>query len=165
MSTSRSPEQDDEQQAAQPRQRLSQRTFHSILEQRIAAAEAEGLFENLPGAGRPLQLDDDSMVPEEDRVGYRLLKGSGFAPPWIELQKQILADQAKLEAWLKRANQHWAHTPPARQARLRSEYHEQLVALNRLILHYNLSIPRGVGQLPTPRLQDELKRLGVAPGE
>ena len=36
-----------------------------IVEQRIEAAIAAGEFEDLPGAGKPLVLDDDKLVPEE----------------------------------------------------------------------------------------------------
>jgi hypothetical protein len=67
----------------------------SIVEQRIAQAFAEGAFENLPGAGKPLDLDDDRMVPEELRVAYRILKNAGFIPPEVE-QRRELADLAAL---------------------------------------------------------------------
>lgn len=56
----------------------------AIVEQRIAAAMARGDFDNLPGAGRPLALDDDPLVPAELRVAYRILKNAGFVPPELE---------------------------------------------------------------------------------
>ena len=43
-----------------------------IAERRIAEAIANGDLENLPGEGRPLALDDDSVVPEELRLAYRI---------------------------------------------------------------------------------------------
>ena len=55
-----------------------------IAEQRIAEAIENGDFDNLPGAGKPLELDDDSLVPEELRLAYRILKNAGFVPPEIE---------------------------------------------------------------------------------
>ena len=61
----------------------------SVVEQRIAQAIAEGTFENLPGAGKPLDLDDDRMVPEDLRVGYRILKNAGFIPPEVEQRREI----------------------------------------------------------------------------
>ncbi len=67
----------------------------SIVEQRIAQGIAEGAFENLPGAGKPLDLDDDRMVPEDLRVGYRILKNAGFIPPEVEQRREI-ADLAAL---------------------------------------------------------------------
>ncbi len=43
-------------------------------ERHITEAQAKGEFDNLPGIGEPLILDDDSHVPPELRAGYRLLK-------------------------------------------------------------------------------------------
>lgn len=60
-----------------------------IAEARIQEAIERGEFENLPGTGKPLVLDDDSLIPEELRGGYRLLKNAGFLPPELELRKQI----------------------------------------------------------------------------
>jgi hypothetical protein len=53
----------------------------ALVERRIAAAIARGEFDNLPGAGRPLALDDDLLVPQELRVAWRLLKNAGCVPP------------------------------------------------------------------------------------
>ena len=56
---------------------------------RIQEALRAGELSNLPGAGKPLQLDDDSMIPKELRAAYRILKNSGFLPPEIQLRKEI----------------------------------------------------------------------------
>jgi hypothetical protein len=63
--------------------------FDQIAERRIAEAIDRGEFDNLPGAGKPLQLDDDSHIPQELRVAYRLLKNAGFVPPEVELRREI----------------------------------------------------------------------------
>lgn len=60
-----------------------------LADKHIADAIDRGEFENLPGAGKPLELDDDSMVPEELRAGYRLLKNAGFLPPELKLRNEI----------------------------------------------------------------------------
>lgn len=67
----------------------------TVVEQRIAQAIAEGAFDDLPGAGKPLDLDDDRMVPEDLRVAYRILKNAGYIPPEIEARREI-ADLAAL---------------------------------------------------------------------
>lgn len=67
----------------------------TLVEQRIADAMAAGEFDDLPGAGRPLDLDDDTLVPEELRVAHRILKNAGFLPPALEARRQI-ADAAGL---------------------------------------------------------------------
>ncbi len=60
-----------------------------LADKHIIDAIDSGEMDNLPGAGKPLQLEDDSMVPEELRVGYRLLKNAGFLPPEMKLRKEI----------------------------------------------------------------------------
>lgn len=63
--------------------------FEKIVEERIKKAQKEGDFDNLPGAGKPLMLEDDRFVAEELRLAYKLLKNAGFKPPEIELKKEI----------------------------------------------------------------------------
>ena len=48
-----------------------------LAEARIQEAIAQGLLHNLPGAGRPLVLADDRLVPEGLRAAYRILSNAG----------------------------------------------------------------------------------------
>lgn len=41
------------------------------------------------GAGKPLVLDDDRLVPEALRVAYRVLKNAGYVPPEVEQLKEL----------------------------------------------------------------------------
>ena len=63
--------------------------FSELVERRIREAIAKGEFEDLPGTGRPLPLEDASLVPEELRVAYRVLRNSGHLPPELELRREI----------------------------------------------------------------------------
>ena len=63
--------------------------FDAIAEKKIAEAIARGELDDLPGAGKPLELDDDSNVPEDLRVAYRILKNAGFAPPEVESLREV----------------------------------------------------------------------------
>ncbi len=54
--------------------------FDTLAERHIQAALESGELEGLAGEGKPLTLDDDSHVPPELRVGYRLLKNAGYLP-------------------------------------------------------------------------------------
>lgn len=45
----------------------------------------------MPGAGQPLELDDDSLIPEDLRLAYRILKNAGFVPPEVETLNEIAA--------------------------------------------------------------------------
>ena len=60
-----------------------------IAETHIQEALERGELRGLPGEGRPLVLDDDSAVPEELRVAYRLLKNAGFLPPELQLRREL----------------------------------------------------------------------------
>lgn len=71
----------------------------AIAERRIGEAIARGEFDRLPGAGKPLALDDDRLIPPEVRVAYRLLKNAGCVPPEILRRREI----AELEAALPHA--------------------------------------------------------------
>lgn len=74
--------------------------FDMLAEQRIREAQAQGVFDDLPGAGAPLKLDDDAMIPEELRAAYRILKNSGYVPPEVE----ALRDLREIEQMLERTH-------------------------------------------------------------
>ncbi|HZD41809.1 MAG TPA: DnaJ family domain-containing protein [Terriglobales bacterium] len=63
--------------------------LHRIAEQRILEAQRNGAFDNLPGKGKPLGLEDLSWVPEDLRIGYHVLKNAHVLPPEVELLKDI----------------------------------------------------------------------------
>ena len=63
--------------------------FARIAEERIREAQQAGAFDNLPGKGKPLVLEDLSNVPEDLRMAYHILKNSQVLPPEVELQKEI----------------------------------------------------------------------------
>jgi hypothetical protein len=62
-----------------------------IAERKIEEAMRAGEFEGLSGAGAPLALEDDSFVPADLRLAYKVLKNAGFTPPEIDLKKEILS--------------------------------------------------------------------------
>ena len=64
------------------------RALDALAEARIEEAMREGAFDDLPGAGRPLAVDDDLLVPEELRAAYRVLKNASFVPPEIETRRE-----------------------------------------------------------------------------
>ncbi len=64
--------------------------FARIAENRILEAIEAGHFDNLEGKGRPLKLDDDSHIPPELRMAYKILKNADCLPPELELRKEIV---------------------------------------------------------------------------
>jgi len=64
--------------------------FAQIAEQRIREAIENGEFDNLKGMGKPLDLGDESWIPEDLRMAYRILKNAGCLPAELELRKEVL---------------------------------------------------------------------------
>jgi len=60
-----------------------------LAERRILESLARGELDDLPGAGRPLALDDDTLVPPALRVAYRILKNAGYLPPEAGVRREI----------------------------------------------------------------------------
>jgi hypothetical protein len=73
-------------------------SLEKVLDEQIQRAIAEGKFDNLRGAGKPLNLDDYFATPEDIRAGYTLLKNNDFVPPEIELLKEIGILREKIKA-------------------------------------------------------------------
>ena len=63
--------------------------FETLAEQKIRDAIERGELDNLPGAGKPLDLTEDPLVPEDVRIAYRILKNAGFVPAELQLKSEI----------------------------------------------------------------------------
>ena len=64
-------------------------TFERLAERLIREAIKDGVFDNLPNAGRPLDLDDYFKAPEELRAAYGLLKSANVVPEAVEVLREI----------------------------------------------------------------------------
>jgi uncharacterized protein YutE (UPF0331/DUF86 family) len=64
-------------------------SFHGNADDKIKEAIARGEFDNLPGTGKPLDLDAYFATPEHLRMGYSILKSADIIPEEMELLKQI----------------------------------------------------------------------------
>ena len=67
-------------------------------EEKIREAMDEGVFDNLPGKGKPLVLDDDRSVPEDMRLAFKILKNAGCLPIEMEVRKEIYSLRQLLNA-------------------------------------------------------------------
>lgn len=63
--------------------------FNKIVEERIKKAQKNGVFDGLPGSGEPLVFENDSLVPEDLRLAYKILKNADCVPPEIEIKNEI----------------------------------------------------------------------------
>ena len=64
--------------------------FSKIAEQKIREAIERGDLDHLENSGRPLNLEDETWIPEDLRSAYRVLKNAGCIPPELELRKEVL---------------------------------------------------------------------------
>ncbi len=87
--------------------------FQRIAESRILAAIEAGEFDNLRGKGQPLKFEDESYIPPELRMAYKILKNADCLPPELELRKEIvrlqdlvanLPDEAEKLTQMRRLN-------------------------------------------------------------
>jgi hypothetical protein len=106
--------------------------LYRIAEERIRKAQEDGAFDNLPGKGKPLCLDDDEWLPQELRLTYKILKNANCLPGEIEIRKEIFSLRQLLDAAID----------PETRGDLRRE-------LNRLVLRLNLQ-RRGSVRLDEP---------------
>ena len=71
--------------------------FQKIVEKRIKKAKEEGVFDDLPGQGEPLSIEDDSHIPEDLRMVHKILKNADCLPPELQLRKEIRQMEDMLE--------------------------------------------------------------------
>lgn len=68
-----------------------------LAEKKLAEAVSRGELDDLPGQGRPLELQEDLLVPEELRLAYRILKNAGYVPPEIKAANKLTLLNARVE--------------------------------------------------------------------
>jgi len=73
------------------------------IDEIIQQAMQEGAFENLPGKGKPLNLEENPYLDREWQLAYHLLKQNGFAPDFIEQRQQMELELATARQSLARA--------------------------------------------------------------
>ncbi len=71
--------------------------FEKIVEERIRQSQKKGEFDNLAGAGKPLEIEDTSCIPEDLRLAHKILKNADCVPPELEIKKEIRSTEALLE--------------------------------------------------------------------
>jgi hypothetical protein len=94
--------------------------FSILSEQAIKKAMEDGEFDNLPGYGKPLVLEDLSGVPEELRMAYKLMKNAGFSPEENKIKQEMMS----IESLIKNCND------PEEKNKLQKNLNEKLLRFN-----------------------------------
>jgi hypothetical protein len=70
--------------------------FSSLSERQILKAQAEGQFDNLAGAGKPLKPRGGGDYAEE--AGFRIMAEAGAFPKEVQLRKAVEAQMIVLQS-------------------------------------------------------------------
>lgn len=111
-------------------------TFYAIAEHKIEEAMREGVFDNLPCKGQPLDLSENPFEPPALRMAHHLLRVNGFAPFWIEESNDIDRSVCPLRADLSRLR-----VMHDRRRGCIDDLRAEARALNRRIATFNLKAP------------------------
>ena len=139
------------------------------IEELLRKAMAEGKFDNLPGKGKPLQLDEaNPHADPEWELAYRMLKESGYSLPWIEEIREI---EKNIETARKDLQIAWKwHQAALSQSqnessisgewkRAQDAFNEMLTSINKRIRTYNLQVPVARFQRPILNYDRELQKI------
>ena len=72
--------------------------FERLAEKRILEAQQEGVFDDLPGSGRPLPPDRFARLHPELRMAARVLANCGYAPEEVDLLRGLAEARQRLRA-------------------------------------------------------------------
>ncbi|KAG6549124.1 hypothetical protein Mapa_009350 [Marchantia paleacea] len=141
----------------------------NVAEQRIMQSVRRGEFENLPGKGKPLKLESNLHADPAEDLAYRILAKNGFAPEWVELNKEI---RYKVRRWRMALELAWqrrlqaisggeAQPDDLKWESLLPNFESELKEINQKVMKYNLLVPFG-RQLMCYKLEREIKMLREA---
>jgi DnaJ family protein C protein 28 len=120
------------------------------IDDAIQKAMQDGQFDDLPGKGKPLNLDENPFADPEWELAHHVLKSSGYTLPWIETRQQIEKELEEARSDLKHTWE-WKQSAAAQkispaqvelqwQQRL-SVFQKTVISLNQRIRDYNLEAP------------------------
>lgn len=155
----------------QKRDRLMADRQH-FMDRVLDEAQAKGVFDNLPGRGKPLRLDHNPYA-EEQQLAHKILRDNDFTLPWIadraELAGKIEAVRAELGQRWQTGRDNYARAVTDRQkANLSQEWdhylaqlESRLITLNKAIGDLNLRLPVATMELLKLNLDQELARISA----
>ena len=159
-------------QAARRRYLLTGANYKSVVEEQIQEAMEQGKFDDLPGKGKPLNLDVNPYAGDQE-LAFKMLKDNNFTLPWIADRNRLFEEIADFrERMLYQWQLHGAQVlamaragqmPVAlrRWTALTMQWETRIEDLNRRIRDVNLSVPVRDLHIMTMSLEAELIRIGA----
>jgi DnaJ family protein C protein 28 len=166
------PAEDPQPTGGEDHRRRMRYQWRDLMEDLIEDGRRRGLFDDLPGAGRPLDLEEN-FYEGSNTLANQLMKNNDIRPAWLAHRLEVMEKTGALRAEIART---WDRYRAARdQAQGNTHrpaltigwddacrrWEEQIEGLNREIEAFNLKRPPGQPELFKLRLADELKRAGV----
>jgi len=109
------------------------------IDKKIRAAMESGEFDNLPGKGKPLNLDENPHTPEDWRLAYHVLQSQGVTLPWIDIRREIQQDYEETRRHFRQLYR-FADGPEQAQ-KVKEDFLAAIAALNQRIRDFNLQAP------------------------
>ena len=145
--------------------------WQDLISEQLDEAASKGAFDNLPGSGRPLRLNENPNEPSDMRMANKLLKDNDLTPAWIGDRKALLAEIEALRTSIQRQ---WtlmcarAAAPGTDAEALASswnrtlrDWENEVADLNRSIADLNIVLPLWRMELHRLLLDEELDRVGA----
>ena len=148
--------------------------YKTVVEQIIQEAQERGDFDNLRGAGEPLDLEQNTWAGDME-LAYKMLKDNNFTLPWIADRNNMIEESKTVRDKMKHQ---WALFGPQvlamakggqlgmaqrRFTALLMQWETAINTLNRRLRDVNHSIPVEKLKLVLMNLETELTRIGAKP--
>ena len=137
---------------------VKQMKFDRIADERIRRALAEGKFDNLAGAGKPIEWRHDNPHAGEWQLAYDMLENAGMAPRWIEIQSAARRQMDSTCAALAEARRRWNQHLPAWELAC-ARFRDRMGRVNQAIRLHNLIAPGGARPLSLIDPEREIVRI------
>ncbi len=151
---------------------LTGNNYKSVVEEQIQEAIERGDFENLPGKGKPLDIEDNPFA-RDMQMAYKLLKDNNFTLPWIDERNRMLEEITKLRDRMAHQFQLFGPQIKAmarggqvdlamrRWTALQMQWETAMEDLNKRITDVNRMLPTMDLEIYKLDLKIELARLGA----
>lgn len=135
------------------------KNWQTLIEQKVKEAIGDGDVSHLPGAGKPLNLDDDIYTPKHMRVTFKVMKDNNVAPDWMMTGKALeqIEDKLLKQIAIRASRYQREYSQALRKGSILeeiqiedswkayiAEFSERIERYNKEVLTYNLSVPNQV---------------------
>lgn len=135
------------------------RHWESLVDRLLKDAIGNGDISHLPGAGKPLNLDDDTYTPDDMRIAYKMMQENDVAPEWMMLGKTLQTKEDKFTIQINiRTDRYLRDLKKARRRgllqkeieieegweRYLDDFQKNISKYNKEVLLYNLKVPPSI---------------------